>query len=130
MSGNKIFVDTNIIVYLLDGDDTLATFLQGQTVYVSFITQLELLGYQGLSSDDEKKIENFLENCVIIDINPSIKKEVIKLRKKHKIKLADAIIMGSSFYMDLPILTSDDGFNKVDKLEVIYYDFGGTNQLE
>ena len=129
MSGNKIFIDTNIIVYLLDGDDTLATFLQGQTVYVSFSTQLELLGYQGLSSDEEKKIESFLESCVIIDINPSIKKEVIKLRKRHKIKLPDAIIMGSSFYMDLPILTSDDGFNKVENLEVIYYDFGGSNQI-
>ena len=129
MSGNKIFIDTNIVVYLLGGDDTLATFLQGQTVYVSFITQLELLGYQGLSSDEEKKIENFLENCVVIDINPSIKKEVIKLRKKHKIKLPDAIIMGASLYMDLPILTSDDGFNKVESLEVIYYDFGGSNQI-
>lgn len=129
MSGNKIFIDTNIIVYLLNGDDTLATFLQGQTVYVSFITQLELLGYQGLTKDEEEKIENFLESCVIIDINPSIKKEVIKLRKTHKIKLPDAIIMGSSSYMDLPILTSDDGFNKVEKLEVIYYDFGGSNQI-
>lgn len=74
MSGNKIFIDTNIVVYLLNGDDTLATFLQGQTVYVSFITQLELLGHQGLSNDEEKKIENFLENCVVIDINPSSKK--------------------------------------------------------
>jgi len=54
---------------------------------------------------------------------------VIKLRKTHKIKLPDAIIMGSSSYMDLPILTSDDGFNKVEKLEVIYYDFGGSDQI-
>ena len=122
MSGSKIFIDTNIVVYLLNGDDTLATFLQDRTTYVSFITQLELLGYQDLTTSEEKCIKELLENCVIIDINPSIKQEVIELKRKYKIKLPDAIIMGSSLYIDLPVLTSDNDFNKVDDLEVIYYD--------
>jgi predicted nucleic acid-binding protein len=45
MNGNKVFVDTNIILYLLSGDITLAELLNGKQIYISFITQLELLSY-------------------------------------------------------------------------------------
>jgi len=82
MSGNKIFIDTNIAVYLLDGDTSLAEILNQKRLYLSFITQLELLGYQGLTRQQEQQIEYMLENCVIIDINNKIKQEVIKLRIK------------------------------------------------
>lgn len=125
MNGSKVFIDTNIIVYLLNGDDTLASFLQGRTVYVSFITELELLGYKKLKANEEKLIEDFLDNCIIIDINPTIKREVIKLKRKFSVKLPDAIIIGSSKYMDIPVLTSDNEFNKIDGLEVIFYDYNG-----
>jgi predicted nucleic acid-binding protein len=42
MSGN-IFVDTNIAIYLLSGNEQVADLLDGQTVYLSFVTELELL---------------------------------------------------------------------------------------
>lgn len=45
MSGDKIFIDTNIAIYLLGGDTSLAAILHQKVLYVSFITQLELLGY-------------------------------------------------------------------------------------
>ena len=122
MNGNKLLIDTNIIVYLLDGDDTLGSFLQNRNIYISFITELELLSYGGLTSTEEQNIRNFLNNCTILDMNPAIKKEVIRLRRNHKIKLPDSIIMASSLYLDLPILTSDTDFNKVEELEVIYYE--------
>jgi hypothetical protein len=38
MNGNKIFVDTNIILYLLSGDKTLAELLDRKQLYISFIT--------------------------------------------------------------------------------------------
>ena len=44
MSGKEILADTNIIIYLLQGDNTLEDILQGKQLYVSFITELELLG--------------------------------------------------------------------------------------
>lgn len=43
MSGNKLFIDTNIALYLLNGDETLSTFLYGKELYISVITELELL---------------------------------------------------------------------------------------
>jgi len=77
MSGNKLFLDTNIIVYFLAGDETIAELINGKTVYVSFITQLELLGYAGLRVEEQRRIENFLADCVIIDIDNAIKQRVV-----------------------------------------------------
>ena len=45
MSGNKLFIDTNIVLYLLNGDQTLAELLHEKQLYISFITELELLAY-------------------------------------------------------------------------------------
>ena len=122
MSGNKLFLDTNIIVYFLGGDETLATFLNNRTVYVSFITQLELLSYSQITLEEEGRIEQFLSQCIITDINPSIKKDAIRLRKQYKLKLPDSIVMATSLYHDLPLVIADKDFNKVEELEVIYYE--------
>lgn len=53
MNGNNILRDTNIILYLLSGDQTVADFLNKNHVYVSFVTELELLGYEGIESDEK-----------------------------------------------------------------------------
>lgn len=49
MSGKEILVDTNIILYLLKGNDTLEDLLQGKSLHVSFITELELIGFNNFS---------------------------------------------------------------------------------
>jgi predicted nucleic acid-binding protein len=122
MSGNRIFIDTNIAIYLLDGDISVAEVLNKKRLYLSFISQLELMGYPGLSKQQEQQIENMLENCVIIDINSEIKQETIRLRKKHSIKLPDCIVAATALYMDLPLITSDKGFNKIEELNLVLYE--------
>lgn len=121
MSGSKILLDTNIIVYFLNGDDTLTTFLDGKIPYVSFITKLELLSYSSITKKEEAKISAFLRECVVIHTNTDIENEVIRLRKKYKIKLPDSIIMASALYHDLPLITADKDFEKVKELNVISY---------
>jgi predicted nucleic acid-binding protein len=63
MNGDKLFLDTNIIIYLLNGDKTLSELLQGKTASVSFITQLELLNYSGITQKESLKIREFLQEC-------------------------------------------------------------------
>ena len=33
MSGNKLCLDTNVVLYLLGGDETLANFLHGRMLF-------------------------------------------------------------------------------------------------
>ncbi|MFN4256523.1 MAG: hypothetical protein ACK4Q5_16090 [Saprospiraceae bacterium] len=49
MSGNKLLLDMNIALYLLGGDEVLATLLDQREVFVSVISEMEMLGYPGIS---------------------------------------------------------------------------------
>ena len=122
MSGNSIVIDTNIAIYLLEGDISLAEVLNGKKLHISFVTQLELLGYPGITKEQEKQIEQMLDYCVIIDINNRIKQETIHLRRTYSMKLPDCIVAATSLYLDLPVITSDKGFNKITELNVMLYE--------
>lgn len=59
MNGNKLLLDTNAVLYLLGGDETLATFLNGKDLYLSIISELELLSYKKISQREHKIITSF-----------------------------------------------------------------------
>jgi predicted nucleic acid-binding protein len=122
MNGNELFIDTNIVLYLLNGEKTIAKILDGKTIYISFITELELLGFKGLTSEQKPIIENFLGDVILMDIDFEIKSIVISLRKKYSIKLPDAIIAASSIKQGLTLLTADKGFGKITELDSIIYE--------
>ena len=122
MSGNSLLIDTNIALYLLNGDETIAELLKGIDVYISFISELELLGFQDLSQEERPLIEEFLSNCIIVELNQSIKKLTIELKQNHKIKLPDAIIAATSKYMNIPLISADKGFEKISELQFIKYE--------
>jgi len=121
MNGNSLFLDTNIVLYLLDGDETVADILFEKTVFISFISELELLGFKGLTQIDHERIVRFLMDATIVDINSEIKKITIELRKTYKIKLPDAIVAATSFYLNLPFLTSDKELSTITELNVLLY---------
>jgi predicted nucleic acid-binding protein len=121
MNGNKIFVDTNIILYLLNGDKTIAELLNGKQIYISFITELELLGFHKNTKKDMKIMREFLDACIIIDINEEIKNQVVSLKRKYNFKLPDSIIIATALFIDLPLITADQEFNKLEDLNLILY---------
>tara|TARA_R110000868_G_scaffold330624_1_gene591598 strand:- start:2088 stop:2459 length:372 start_codon:yes stop_codon:yes gene_type:complete len=122
MNGNKLFLDTNIILYLLNGDETLAELLNGKQLYISVITELELLAYKGITAKEEKVIREFVSQCKTITINNEVKQETIRIRKAYNTKLPDSIIIATALYLDLPLITSDIEFKKVDELTLIHYE--------
>jgi hypothetical protein len=122
MSGRKLFLDTNIILYLLNGDETLAELLNMKQLYVSVITEIELLGFNGINTEDEKIIKEFISQCKVININEKIKDETIRLRKKYHTKIPDCLIIATALYLDLPLISSDSGFKKVEELFLIQYE--------
>ena len=83
MSGNSLLLDTNIILYILNGDETLAEILRFKKLYISFITQLEILSYTKISQEQKLQINAFLNECLIVDINDRIKDIVIDIRGKY-----------------------------------------------
>jgi predicted nucleic acid-binding protein len=121
MSGKEIFADTNIILYLLKGNDTLANLLQRKDLYVSFITELELIGYRTITAAEEQQIGSLLAESFIIPLNEQIKREYVMLRKTYQLKLADAIIAATAIVMDIPFITADKQFSNINELNLIHY---------
>lgn len=122
MNGDNILIDTNIALYLLSGDTVVAEILDSKNVYVSFITELELLGFIGITLEEHQRIENFLKDCIIVDLNESIKQATIKLKQSNRIKLPDAIIGATSIYMNIPLISADAIFEAIDEMQFIRYE--------
>ena len=119
MNGENIFIDTNILIYLLQGNEKVARIINHKHLVISFITEQEFSSYPSQNKEEEKSIQRLLKDCFIIDINPEIKFRTIALRHINKIKLPDAIICATSIFIDLPILTADKKLASVDGLNVV-----------
>jgi predicted nucleic acid-binding protein len=115
----QAFCDTNIAIYLLNGDRHLAELLHGMDTKVSFITELELLSKPGITPEEVIKTKAFIGQCTVVDISPAIKRKVIDIRQKVKLKLPDAIIAASAIVLGLPVVTADKQFEKIPGLSAI-----------
>ncbi len=83
---------------------------------------MELLSFTRLSRKEEKLINELISECVIIDLNNEIKRITIEFRKRYKLKLPDCLVVATSQYLDIPLITADSDFKKIDELNLIYYD--------
>jgi|SRR5699024_5100187 len=119
MSGNKIVADTSLLVNFFNGIDISKKVMQGQHLWISCITEIELLSYSGLTEDEENLIRSFLSACNIVDLHSSIRELAINIRKHQKLKVPDAIIAATSIYLDMPLVTMDSDFKKLSDLDII-----------
>ncbi len=122
MNGTNIVIDTNIALYLLSGNETVAEILEGSQLHISFITQLELLGFKGITPQEKKSIVRFIAHCHVTDINDAIKREAIAIRQNYSLKLPDCIIAGTALHLDLPLLTADKAFKKISELKLALFE--------
>lgn len=122
MNGKEILVDTNIFLYLLKGNDTLEEILQGKKIYVSFMTELELIGFKDMTAKEAKQIESLLDECLIISMNNSIKETYVTVRRKYNLRLADAVIVATAIASNIPLITADKQLKKVKELTLVTYE--------
>ena len=90
----------------------------GSRLAVSSITFMELLSYSMITEQEEQIIRAFLKGCELIQLNDDIMEQTIQLRKTYKIKLPDAIIAATAKEFNIPLITADTGFNKIDGLKL------------
>ena len=122
MNGDSLLLDSNIVLYLLNGEETLIPLLEGKSLYLSFITQLELLSFPEISQEEINKIERFIQECIIIEISSTIKEYTINFRKKFRLSLPDSIIAATSLYINVPLVTADSDFKKLtNEVDLVFY---------
>ncbi len=77
MSGsNKILADTNLIILAIDGNQKARRFLDGNTLFISIITEIELLSISFSNPQDEKLMIDFISHCYVIALDSEVKRQI------------------------------------------------------
>jgi predicted nucleic acid-binding protein len=107
-------LDTNVALYLLGG--RLAAPLPAGTYGVSVITEMELLAWPSLTTEEEEKVREFLGQLVICDLTPPIRARAVQLRRQRQLKLPDAIVCATAIEFGVELWTNDASLAKVPEL--------------
>ena len=121
MNGIEYLADTNCFIYFLEGHPAFSSFIYDNWAY-SYITEIELLSKSSLTSQQEKVIQAILSSCIKLHHTQQISDKAIAIRKKHKLKLPDAIIAATAQLLDIPLLTTDKEFAKIDNFNCLILD--------
>ena len=117
MSGSNLLVDTNFLIYLLNGNAAITPYL-GNNFFISEITEMEMLGVKNLAPSALSIREQLIENCFIVNFNSDIKEIAIRIKQKSSIKLPDAIVAATAMYISFSLVTADKDFTKIAGLEI------------
>ena len=118
MIGNSFVADTNFLINVHEGREITEPFLDKFPI-ISVISEIELLGWPKLKPSDITKLNALLGDCIILELTTEIKRIAIEIRQQFMIKTPDAIIAATARFMELPLVTSDKGFEKIRNIEVI-----------
>jgi tRNA(fMet)-specific endonuclease VapC len=126
----RCLLDTNAVVSLLRGQGKLlALTKQARWVAISIITEIEFRSFPDLAHDDAQLFAEFLQRVHVIDLahhDASLLDKVVALRRTHRLRLPDAIVVASALTHDAFLITADRqllGLDKrIDTLRTLAFD--------
>jgi hypothetical protein len=112
MSGIKYLLDTNFILGILKSNpvvlaDVAARRIRTAECGYSAITRMELLGFPGITREEESIIRQKLARLIYLALTGDVEDVVIGLCQTRKIKLPDAIIAATALCAGAELLTLD-----------------------
>ena len=107
-------LDTNIFISLFN--NRLAEEIPDGKLGYSVITAIELLSFSGLSKADDQTIRTHLKSLQSVPLDRSVCEKTILLRRQHKLKTPDAIVVASAWVMDAVLLTSDQQLLSIEQV--------------
>lgn len=121
MSGRKLLLDSNIIIYLAKKQLVPSNFvLPEDLLFVSDVTFMETLGYAFADPVEKHETEDLLAVLFRLPIEESVVQKVISIRQVHQMKLPDAIIAATALVHECTLVTRNvSDFEKLSDLTVL-----------
>lgn len=118
-------LDSNILIGYLNGDRTLIRQVdtwrqQGQSLIISTITLTEVLSLATLSASKLGRYGKYLRTFQVVSPDAAIAEEAARLRRKYLISVTDALIGATALLWQVPLVTRDQDFERIDELELIW----------
>ncbi len=109
MSGTEDLLDTNVVIGFLTGNERVVSWLQQREgpFSVSVITRMELLSYPEMQKEEEQYLQAFLGNVQVDMSSEEIEEAAIELRRRHHLRLPDAIIAATATVRGAILVTGD-----------------------
>ncbi|MFA6245084.1 MAG: type II toxin-antitoxin system VapC family toxin [Candidatus Hydrogenedentales bacterium] len=104
-------LDTSIVLYGLEG--RLGLPLGASEYAISVITEMELLSFPQLTTDQEESIRLFISKIRVCGLSRPVREKAIELRRKFALKLPDAIIAATAFVYACDLITNDKALLKL-----------------
>ncbi len=101
-----VLFDTNVFIYLGLGQIHLSKIDGIEACYAS-ITKIETLGFQEITSVEQRKLNQILDAYPMIGLTESIIQRAIELRQDKKMSLGDAIIAGTALEQNCALWTAN-----------------------
>jgi len=118
--------DTNTVIYYLQqqfspaGEKFIDEVLSESRPNISAITEIELLCWKTTTEKDVEVLHGFIHECNVIELEQAVKVMTADLRKKHKIKLPDAIIAATALVYEFTLITNNEkDFSNIQGLRII-----------
>jgi len=122
-NGIDLMIDTNILIYWLNGDENAASILEENNIYYSIITEIEVKGHISLlNKAEQKKLDSILQKFKRIDITEQVKDIAIQYRVDYKLKTPDAIIAASSHILKIPLFTADKKLSMITDIVIVLFE--------
>ena len=99
-------IDSNILIYAREaGNSFLDTFVLAESAAVSEISLAEVLSYPGLTETQERDYEQVFAKIRMLTVSQSVWRTAAQIRKKHRCKLADAVVAATAIQEKLILVT-------------------------
>ena len=114
-------LDSNIVIYACQSNFSyLKPLVLDSNNAVSAITQLEVLGFHGISDSEEIFCGYVFKILQSLPVDNVVLSKAIELRKKYKMKLGDSIVAATALVDNREIYTRNVGdFIKIPQLIVV-----------
>jgi toxin FitB len=123
MSTAEYLIDTNILVYHTAGSEAISNFIRDmiarQAFNVSVLTKIEFLGWDKHSPEGFQKCRQLIELANVYLIDDDTAEKTIELKRRAKIKLADAVIAATALVNSFNLVTRNvDDYKAVKELHI------------
>lgn len=114
-------LDTNILIYASQpGNEFLDAYLTAEDAAVSAISIAEVLGFPGLTAEDEAIFEATFARVRVEAVTEPVLRRAAALRRERRMKLGDSIIGATALELGAKLVTRNvDDFKHLAGLSIV-----------
>ena len=114
-------IDSNILIYAREaGNSFLDTFVLAESAAVSEISLAEVFSYPGLTETQERDYEQVFSKIRMLAVSHLVWRRAAQIRKRHRCKLADAVVAATAIQENLVLVTRNTkDFKGIEGLHVL-----------